>query len=244
MQQMPPQNNYGGYGPGQPMQPNPAFQQPKKSNKVLIIVVVVFSILLIGALSFAFWSFSEMNKYKNDTQAIVDKEVEIAKQNTATEKDKEFVEREKNPYKSYKSSDVVGSVGFQYPKTWAAYIQEDKNANSGTPIDGFVHPDYVPGKDSGTAFALRVKVENRPYNEMLGQYDGKVKQGVVKIQPYSPSKVPSVLGVKIEGEINRGQQNTLVMLPIRDKTLLISTESPQYVNDFSNVILSSLTFSP
>jgi hypothetical protein len=245
-QQMPQPGQYGSYGtPNQPPMPVPQGGYPsKKSSKTPYIVIGLLVFLLIAALSFGVWAYSEMSKYKNESDKIVAKEVELAKQETSTQKDKEFLEKEKNPYKDYKSSDTLGAVSFNYPKTWSAYIVEDQKADSGTPIDGFLHPDFVPGKDSGTAYGLRVQELNRSYSELLNNYSSKVKTGRVKIQPYTAPKVPSVLGVKITGEIEEGLQSTMVILPLRDKALQIWTESPQYTGDFDNIIMSSLTFSP
>jgi len=36
----------------------------------------------------------------------------------------------------------------------------------------------------------------------------------------------------------------MILLPLRDKTLKISTESQQFVGDFDNIILANLKFVP
>jgi len=36
----------------------------------------------------------------------------------------------------------------------------------------------------------------------------------------------------------------MLIIRVRDKTLKISTQSNDYLNDFNNIILSSLTFAP
>jgi hypothetical protein len=35
-----------------------------------------------------------------------------------------------------------------------------------------------------------------------------------------------------------------VVIKVRDKTLKIYTESPQYLSDFNNIVLKSLSFAP
>ncbi|MFO0920297.1 MAG: hypothetical protein U0451_01345 [Candidatus Saccharimonadales bacterium] len=236
----------GGYGPAanQPMQPITTSSYKPKRSWGWIIAVVLLSVALIGSLVFGFWAFGQMNDYKNNVEPKIEAAKELATKETETRKDKEFVDKEKKPYRTYKSSDILGSVGFEYPKTWSAYIVEDQNVNSNAPVDGFLHPSYVPGKDTGTAFALRLELKSQQYTELLNQFNGKATQGKVKIQPYSPPKVPSIVGVKITGEIDRGKQSTMVLLPLREKTLQISTESPQFLGDFENIILPSLTFAP
>lgn len=217
---------------------------PKRQLNLLIIPVVALSVLLLASLVFGFWAYSEMQDYKNNSDKKVEAAVEVAKQQTSDVKDKEFLEKEKIPHKSYQSADVVGTVAFEYPKTWAAFMTEDKQTNSGKPVDGYLHPDIVPGIDSGTDFALRTQVLSQPYSTVLNQYESKVKSGKVRILPFKAEKVPSVLGVRVDGEINTGQVNSMVILPIRDKTLLVWTESTTYLDDFNKIVLPTLSFAP
>jgi hypothetical protein len=230
--------------PQQMPPPGPSYNQSKKGGIGLILTIVILILLLIGISYFAYTSYTKMLDYKNNVDPKINAAVEAAKKETEEKKDKEFIEKEKNPLRNYKSSDVLGLVNIDYPKTWSAYIVEDQSVSSNKPIEGFLHPSFVPGKDVGVAFALRMELTNRQYSDELKQYDGKVKQGTVKVQPYSAPKVPSVVGVKITGEIERGKQSTMVMLPIREKTLRIYTESPQFLGDLENIILPSLSFAP
>ncbi len=235
----------GGGIPGYPAAaPDPLWKPPKKPMNVLLIPLIISVLLFVGALGFGIYAFSGMQDYKNNSDKKVEVAVEIAKQETSTSKDKEFVEKEKIPHRMYTSPDTLATVHFEYPKTWAAYMNEDTKTNRGTPLDGYVHPDFVPAADSGVDFALRVKVESRPYADLLSQYDGKVKQGKVKISPYKAPKMQSDLGVRIEGEINKAQKNVMIMIPIRDKTLIIWTESMQFIDDFDKIVMASLTFVP
>lgn len=218
-------------------------QLPKNSMNKLLIPLVISIVLFVAAAGFGMWAFAGMQDYKNNSDKKVATAVEIAQQQTSTAKDKEFVEKEKSPLKEYKGPAAFGTISMQYPKTWSAFITEAAN-NSGTPIDGYLHPGFVPGVQSGTDFALRVKVVSKQYADELKQFEGKVKTGKVKVSPYSAPKVSGVLGSRVEGEINTGQQDTLVLFPLRDKTIEISTESAQFKGDFDAIILANLTFVP
>jgi hypothetical protein len=225
-----------GYG-GVPVQP------PKKGLNILLIPLVLAVLLLVGAIGFGAWAFGGMQDYKNNVQPKIDKAVAVAKQETETAKDAEFVEKEKSPLRTYTSPQAAGSIAIQYPKTWSAFVTERPDEND--PIDGYFHPSYVPGEDSGTDFALRLKVISQPYAEYLQQYEGKIESGEVAMSPYRPPKMPeSVVGARLEGEINTGQQDVVVLLPLRDKTIEISTESTQFKNDFEKIILANLTYNP
>ncbi len=251
---MPPQNNHQQpVWPTTPNQPSvgnhPAMnaagvnKPQKKGINFWAILSIIVMLLLIATVIFALWAYAGYQDYKNNTLEKVATAVAIAKKEESSQKDKEFVEKEKIPYKTYQTSDNLAGVKFDYPKTWSAFIAEDKETNSGTPLEAYLHPNVVPSTNSGTDFGTRVQIINKSYSDVVDQYEGKVKQGKLKIVPYKAEKVPSVLGVKIDGEINPGQINSMIVLPLRDKTLVMWTESVNYLNDFNNIV-KSLNFTP
>lgn len=232
-----------GYQPQAPQGPPPQYRaaSSKSPFNPLIIVCAVLALALVGSLIFAFWAFSERGTYKNKTDEVVAKEVVTAKQQVSDEKDKEFVEKEKFPLQEYKGPATYGSVSVMYPKTWSAYVDL---TNGQTPVNGYFHPDFVPATGSGTAFALRVEVVNTPYAQEVKDYDARVKSGKVKVSPFKAPKVAGTDGSRLEGEINQGQKGTMVIFPLRDKTLKISTQTDAFLKDFNEIILANLTFVP
>ncbi len=218
-------------------------QAPKKGMNILLIPFILTLIFLLAALGFGVWAFMGMQDYKNNVEPKIAQAVAIAEQETATAKDAEFVEKEKNPLRTYKGPQAFGSVVVQYPKTWSAFVTE--NDSNEEPVEGYFHPSYVPGLESGTDFALRIKVSNRSYADELKEFESKTKSGAIRISPYRAPKLPeSVVGSRIEGEINKGQQVVMVMFPLRDKTISISTESAQFVKDFDAIVMANFTFVP
>jgi hypothetical protein len=53
-----------------------------------------------------------------------------------------------------------------------------------------------------------------------------------------------VVGSRIDGEISQKKQGAMIVMPMRDKTLRLWTESRDYVADFDNIILPGFSFSP
>ena len=242
---MPPQQTNDPFQP-YPVPPpaaTPITANSKKShNWWLIIGIVIGVILLIAAAAFGFWAYSSRQDYKYNSDKKAADVAQIAVQKESTRKDNEFVEKEKNPLQQYQGPAAFGSVDVSYPKTWSAYVvEEDKG---GTHIDGYFHTNFVPGLQSKTAYALRVQVTSQSFEAEMKQFDAKVKAGKVKVTPYAAKNVPNVTGARVDGEINQGQSGSMVLLPLRDKTIKISTESQQFVGDFNNIILPNLKFSP
>lgn len=247
---MPPVNNQNPSSPTPNMYPTPhqgfdptqPIVVPKKRMNPLIIPFILTLVFLLAAMGFGVWAFGSRSDYKNNSDQKAAKAVAAAEAKLSDAKEKEFAEREKSPYKEYKGPATFGSVDIQYPKTWGAFVTESDNA--ATPIDGYLHPNFVPGLQSGTAFALHFQVINTSYDQILKQFENDTKSGKVKVSPTSVPKVSGVAGVRIEGEVERGKQGALVLFPLRDKTLKITTEAQQFVPDFNNIILANLTFVP
>ncbi|HTE21681.1 MAG TPA: hypothetical protein VK674_01425 [Candidatus Limnocylindria bacterium] len=208
----------------------------------LIIALVVFVLAFLGSSGFGFWAYAQMQDYKNNVDEKVAVAVDAAVKQAEETKEKEFLERSKSPYKKYKGPATFGAVEITYPRTWAATVSE---ASGNTPVSGYFHPDYVPGPKSETAFALRVEVLEQPYDRILGSYDANAKKGTIKVAPFKAKRVPSVLGARIDGEIEKGFQGSSILLPLRDKTIRITTLSGKsFGADFNKVVLENLIFTP
>ena len=217
---------------------------PHKHNNTLITLFILTLVVLMGTIGFAAWAFMSREDYKSNSDQKSAAAVAAAEKTLSAKKDSEFAEKEKSPLKEYKGSQTFGSLVIQYPKTWSAYVIESDKAS--IPIDGYLHPNYVPNVQSGTstAFALHFQVINSPYDQELKKYDNFAKTGDVRITPYVAPKVTNVTGVKVEGQVEQGKQGTAVLFPLRDKTLRIVTESTSFNADFTNIILANLTFVP
>lgn len=226
--------------PGVPGQPMP--QHGKRRRRWgLIITIIILVLLLIGTMIFALWAFMSMQDYKDNSDKKSAKAVAIAVQLEGSKKDKEFAEKDKYPFKSYLGPETYGGINLEYPKTWSAAITQNDKLT--TPIDGFFYPNFVPGAQSGTNYALRIQVSSQSYDQEMKAFESKAKSGKVTVSPAVLPNVPGVNGSLVVGEINVGQKNSMVLLPLRDKTIKVWTESPEFFNDFS-VVLEKLKFTP
>lgn len=214
----------------------------KGSINVLAVSLVFTAVLLIAALGFGLWAFMSRQDYKDNVDQKIAAAQEVTKQQTETAKDNEFQEKEKQPLKQYKSSAELSGISVSYPKTWSAYIDE-KNSGS-APLSGYLHPQYVPAVNNTTLYALRIELSNRTLVDEAKSFDSSVKQGKVTSQPYQSIVQGAGLGLKLEGEIASKKQGVIVLLPIREKTLKIWTESNDFKNDFENIILKNISYSP
>lgn len=217
-------------------------EQKKQKPWGLIIALVVFVLAFLGSSGFAFWAYAEMQDYKNNSDQKVAAAVDAAIEETKKVEEQKYAEQSKSPYLKYSGPDTFGRVRFDYPKTWSATVDESSGS---TPVNGFFHRGVVPGPRSGAAFALRLEVLEQPYDRVLGSYESSAKRGTVRVSPFKAERVPAVLGARIDGEVEREKQGSAVVLPLRDKTIRISTLSGQsFGKDFDDVVLKTLEFTP
>ncbi len=207
--------------------------------------IVVLSIGLVAALVFGLSAYTENQTTRQELNRLVAKAITEAETAQATKLKLQFEEESKNPTKNYIGPSTYGSVTFSYPKTWSAYVDESSTSQ---PINGYFHPDKVPGLQSKTAFALRIELLNTSYSSELQKYNSQIKAGVLKAAAYVPPKMTGAAnvqpGTRLDGSLSTTQKGSMVIIKIRDKTLRIYTESSNFTSDFSNIILPSLTFTP
>jgi hypothetical protein len=206
---------------------------------VLLVPVISLAVLFVAAGSFAVWAFMSRQDYKNNSDTKVVQAVAANTKTVQAEDTKQFAEAAKQPLKPYVGPDAFGSVKVMYPKTWSAYID-----TTHYPLDAYFHTDYVP---SGDTYNLRVRVANTAYDRDLASYKSRLTQGTITASPYSLAKLPKVIGTRLSGRIFSDDPNgygDIILLPLRDKTLEIWTESPAYLADFNTYILPNVTFSP
>lgn len=201
--------------------------------------MIISVMLLIGAAGFGIWAYLEMDSYKNDYETKLDVAIAAKQDELNAKAEAEYTEREKSPYRNYVGPDQFGSINVTYPKTWAAYVDE---SSSGKLVDAHFHPNYVPGINTigkNTQYALHLQVLDQSFEQVLKTYASEIKTGKATSQPYAVPNVSGVVGAKVTFA-----DNVIVLLPIRDKTISLETESATYVADFENIILANITFVP
>lgn len=243
---MPPNNNQQYYQQPQAPLPSSSGYGAGSSTKWVIAIVLLVT-LLAGALGFGFWAFAERQDYKDNVDEKIAVAVKVAEEETTAANNKKFAEELKSPLKTYTGPESYGSIKVTYPKTWSGYIN---NGNRGDAVvDMYFHPNVVPAADrsgdQGQApVALHVQVVDEPYSQVAEERKGSVEAGELSATPYTLAKVPKVVGMKFTGKLSDEINGTEVILPLRDKTIIITTQTDTFLNDFNTHILPNLTFVP
>jgi len=220
--------------PDQPVAPPPGVEPPrekKQLNLPLILAVLMFLLALgLGILAIIY-----IQKYADASTNLDQHRAEAAsaakeEQKQADEKD--FLEREKLPYRAYEAPAVLGALKIEFPKTWNVYALEEETAS--LQLDIYMYPGVVRATQSTTEpYSFRAKLERKLYTDALESYSNDVEKGTLKAKAVT---VSGITGTRLDGEVVKGRTGSLILLPVRDKTLSIWTESPNYAADFETIV--------
>lgn len=205
---------------------------------ILLIPFIVTVVFFLASAGFGVWAYMSRQDYKDNSDQKSKAAVAVAVDKAKSEKDNEFLEREKEPNRTYNGPETLGSITFKYPKTWSVYF-DDKNNN----LTILAHPKTVPA-DQSTTYALKIEVISQSYDQVIKTFDPFVKSGKLKASAFTLPKQPKILGFRVDGEIEQNKQGSTVVLPLRDKTIKVSSQDKQFLNDFNKTILTSFNFVP
>lgn len=197
-----------------------------------LIAIVGLSVLTLVLGSVAIWAIVNYNEAKTDVDGRVAVAVAEAKKAQAEEDEEKYLEREKQPLLKFVGPEDYGRLSFKYPKTWSAYI--DKDASNGGEYTAYFHKEAVPPVSGGDQqqFALRVKIEQRAYEQVVDSYESLVDKG--DLQP-SQTSSNGKQGTKLVGSFSRNIRGAAVIYKTRDKTITIRTDANTFMNDFNEL---------
>lgn len=201
-----------------------------------LVASVVLGLLALIFGSVMIWALANYNDQKNNVDSKIKIAVQQGQKDQQVQDQKDFEEKEKNPLKRFVGPVDLGRVDFQYPKTWSVYIAND-GANGS--YEAYLHPELVPTVSAQNRFALRVSVVSQGYDQVLQQYAGPVKQGQLRSSAITAS---GFNGTRLDGNFTRTIEGSAAIFKIRDKTLILKTDSPTFRPDFDSKILTTLTF--
>lgn len=199
----------------------------------LLIPLILAVLVMIGTSVTTYMYYTNFVDQRDNVNAKISSAVELAETKQREELELEFDEKEKLPNKSYTSPTIYGSVKLTFPKTWSSFVTD-----SGTSLDYFGHPNFVPSKNVN--YALRMNISDRDFANEVKTYEAKVKKGELKA---SSITVSETTGTRLDGLLKKDQDGILVLFPLRDKVLKVWTENKDFKADFENV-LKTLTFEP
>ncbi len=201
-----------------------------------VVTSIIFGLLALVFGSVMIWALVSYNDQKNnvDQKIVAAQEVAINQQKT---KDQEaFDEKEKNPLAEFVGPTDLGRPDFKYPKTWSVYVANDGSSGN---YQAYLHPGGVPPTSGKNKFALQVSIVSQSYDTVLQTYSGKVQQGALRSSAITAN---GFNGQRFDGKFTDDIDGSVVVFKIRDKTLILKTDSTAFKPDFDNKVIKTLSF--
>ncbi len=202
----------------------------------LILSNIITGLMVVVLTGLTIWFYLGYTDYKNNADRKVSVAVDNAKKLQQKDDETIYLEREKLPTRLFSGPADLGSVSFQYPKTWSAYV-----AKQSSELEAYLYPSVVPPVSNTQPFAVRVTVEAKAYDLSIKVYDQLVKRGDLRSNPVT---IEGFSGIRLDGKFTKEREGSAVIFKVRDKTLTVATDASAYKGDFDNTILKSLKFNP
>lgn len=223
--------------------------EPEKKKDVAglvkTIAIVVVSLVAVTFIGLFIWMFMQYNEVQEDVNGQINDAVAKAKEEQAIEKEKEFAEREKDPYQTFSGPADYGQLTFEYPKTWSVYIAN--SATNGGDFYALLNPGQVDADDGSTIYALTVSIRNISFEDVAAEYQGSVGNPDANltlelITIGSSEGNDGATANLYTGTIPGTEFNGYIAIfKIRDKTAILKTNSVFFKEDFDR-ILSTIEF--
>ena len=197
-----------------------------------LIAIIGLIVLLIGAGSLAIWALLNYNEQKSNVDGKVDLAVAEAKKEQGDSDEAKFAEREKEPNRQFVGPDDYGRLTFNYPKTWSVYEAKDVSTSGGT-YEAYLNPIVVPPVSASQQYAVRVTIEEKDYDKVIGSYESLVKKGDLRSGPASAN---GHSGTRFDGSFSKNIRGAAVVYKIRDKTVTLRTDADTFKPDFEKLI--------
>ena len=199
-----------------------------------LIVVSLLAVLFIGLF---IWMWVKWNDASTNVKGKVDVAVAEAKNELQTKLESEFEEKEKYPYKVFTGPTDLGELSFEYPKTWSLYVQS--SANRGGDYAAYLNPGQVNVVQDDTVMALRVSIKGTLFDQAISDFAEKVRSGDMTLS----TTVVNGNNVNVyTGKLDNEYQGIICVFKLRDKTVMLQTDSTSVFGDDFYRILKTVKF--
>jgi hypothetical protein len=201
-----------------------------------LIASITLAIATVGLGAAFAWSLINYIDQKDNVDTKVSSAVTVAVKKQADADAATFEAEEKKPTRLFAGPEDFGALSFDYPKTWSTYVARD--ASSGGVYQAYLNPVSVPEINNATQYALRITIETKDYDSVLGGFNTLVKKGDVKS---STIKINGVDSTRLDGNFTKDIRGSAVVFKIRDKTVTVRTDADTFKADF-DALVATISF--
>ncbi len=204
----------------------------RKKNTLLWALV---GLLGLGAVVFAILSVFAFSQARTATTTLNQQKKAAADAARADQKKQDEQAAEiaaESPFRSYVAPIEYGSFEIKFPKNWSANV--DQARGSTTQVTLTLHPDFIRRDNNTDELAsAKILLVQRTLEEYLKQF--QAQKGLTR----ADTTVSGVKGVQLTGKFADKRTTRLVVVPIRDKSLVFINEDEKYAREFDQILAQS-----
>ncbi len=229
-----PLNSSAPAGGGLPDPSSMNLKKPKRSKGLIfgIIGAVVFVILIIVVLAAVSINNSKVK------QADLKKQYDTGFEAGKKEESQANIEAQSKDVRVYKAPSELGNFQVPIPKSWSWAVEA--KSSDGT-FKGISDPDYIDLLSDFHKFNMTLLKSN--YEKVVEDYEKDAKSGKYKA---SDITVSGIKGRKFTGTVDpkTNQKVEVVVVPLREKTVVFQTDDPDSYSKAFNNILAGVKLNP
>lgn len=197
------------------------------------IIFIITTILAGGAFVWALVNYIDQ---KDNVDTKVSSAVSTAVKEQADKDAAAYEKLENDPTRTFAGPEDYGQLSFKYSKAWSVYV--DKDASVGGIYRAYLNPVTVPPVSNTQRYALRVTIETKDYEDVIGSFQSLVKRGDLQS---SSVKVGGADGTRLDGNFTKDIRGSAVIFKIRDKTVTLRTDANTFKDKF-NALIKTVSF--
>lgn len=139
------------------------------------------------------------------------------------------------PYDTYTAPSAFGDFVIKYPKDWSSWVKEV--AGGSTQVEFIATPDIVKVlPDNSINYAQHITLVNNTYENVKVSYDQRIKAKKVTA---ASATVSGISGTRYTGDYDTRHTGIVVLVPVRDKTMVFTCENTRYQSEFEATLKQS-----
>lgn len=197
----------------------------------MLIMVVLFGLgtLIFGLMSAVF--YNQAATTRSQATARQNEAIKNAKAEQKAADDEAFAAIQGSPFRSYVAPAAFGSFEIKFPKNWSSSVDEQAN---GTQVTLLLTPDFVKKVNNQLSpVATRVVLQETTFNTYIQQYENAVKN---KKLTRTNRTVSGISAADYAGVYNDKNVIRRVVVPVRDKVIVFTTEDAKYTGQFNEIL--------
>lgn len=214
-----------------PMPTGTPFGKPTGPSSIMYALI---GVLGIGALIFAILTVVFYSQATKATKTLEEQKAAAVTKAKAEQKRADDIANtlaNESPYRSYVAPVEYGSFEIKFPKNWSGYVDQQR---TGVQVSLVVNPDFVRHTNGQDELAgTRVKLEERPSDQYMINYNNQVKRGTLK---QTTITVSGQKAYDLTGTFQDKKTTRQVVVPVRDKVLVFINENSRYAAEFNEIL--------